>query len=66
MLGTHWGAVHILDFEGNVIKSFSKHAATVNSISIDRYDEYVASASDDGLLISMPPIASLLSILSLY
>ncbi|OBZ81420.1 Vacuolar protein sorting-associated protein 41 [Choanephora cucurbitarum] len=48
VLGTHWGAVHILDFEGNVIKSFSKHAATVNSISIDRYDEYVASASDDG------------------
>ncbi|KAF7728592.1 Vacuolar protein sorting-associated protein 41 [Apophysomyces ossiformis] len=47
-LGTHWGAVHILDFEGNVIKSFRHHAATVNDISIDSADEFVASASDDG------------------
>ncbi|CEP10790.1 hypothetical protein [Parasitella parasitica] len=47
-LGTHWGAVHILDFEGNVIKSFRNHSATVNDISIDKSDEFVASASDDG------------------
>ncbi|KAI8371458.1 uncharacterized protein BYT42DRAFT_594997 [Radiomyces spectabilis] len=47
-LGTHWGVVHILDFEGNVIKSFRHHSATVNDISIDDADEYVASASDDG------------------
>ncbi|KAI9018076.1 hypothetical protein CLU79DRAFT_761600 [Phycomyces nitens] len=47
-LGTHWGCVHILDFEGNVIKSFRHHSATVNDISIDSADEYVASASDDG------------------
>jgi WD40 repeat protein len=47
-LGTHWGAVHILDFEGNVIKSFRHHSATVNDISIDKSDEFVASASDDG------------------
>ncbi|KAI9281912.1 hypothetical protein BY458DRAFT_468772 [Sporodiniella umbellata] len=47
-MGTHWGALHILDFEGNLIKSFKSHAATVNSISIDKSDEYIASASDDG------------------
>ncbi|KAI9486141.1 MAG: hypothetical protein EXX96DRAFT_471553 [Benjaminiella poitrasii] len=47
-LGTHWGAVHILDFEGNVIKSFRHHSATVNDISIDKNDEFIASASDDG------------------
>lgn len=47
-LGTHWGAVHILDFEGNLIKSFRNHSATVNDISIDKSDEFVASASDDG------------------
>ncbi|KAI8139914.1 hypothetical protein BJV82DRAFT_625472 [Fennellomyces sp. T-0311] len=47
-LGTHWGAVHVLDFEGNVIKTFQKHSATVNDISIDDAGEYVASASDDG------------------
>ncbi|KAG1220949.1 hypothetical protein G6F35_006336 [Rhizopus arrhizus] len=47
-LGTHWGAIHILDFEGNLIKSFKTHLATVNAISIDKSDEYLASASDDG------------------
>ena len=49
-LGTHWGAVHVLDFEGNVIKTFQKHSATVNDISIDAAGEYVASASDDGII----------------
>ncbi|KAI9306269.1 hypothetical protein BJ944DRAFT_160178 [Cunninghamella echinulata] len=47
-LGTHWGAVHILDFEGNIVKSFQHHKATVNDLSIDASDEYIASASDDG------------------
>ncbi|ORZ22629.1 hypothetical protein BCR42DRAFT_172424 [Absidia repens] len=47
-LGTHWGAVHVLDFEGNVVKSFQRHTATVNDISIDASDEFIASASDDG------------------
>jgi hypothetical protein len=41
--------VHILDFEGNVIKSFHQHSATVNDISVDDSDEFVASASDDGI-----------------
>ncbi|KAI8972362.1 hypothetical protein BDB01DRAFT_884491 [Pilobolus umbonatus] len=47
-LGTHWGAVHILDFGGNIIKSFRTHAATVNCISIDKSEEFIATASDDG------------------
>ncbi|CAO3637448.1 unnamed protein product [Cunninghamella blakesleeana] len=47
-LGTHWGTVHVLDFEGNIVKSFQKHNATVNDISIDASEEFIASASDDG------------------
>ncbi|KAI9283703.1 hypothetical protein BC943DRAFT_280643 [Umbelopsis sp. AD052] len=47
-MGTHWGAVHILDFDGNLIKSWQNHSATVNDISIDNAEDYVATASDDG------------------
>lgn len=50
-LGTHWGAVHVLDFEGNVIKTFRKHSATVTDVSIDDAGEFLASASDDGMHI---------------
>ncbi|KAG5460394.1 MAG: LOW QUALITY PROTEIN: hypothetical protein BJ554DRAFT_7565, partial [Olpidium bornovanus] len=46
-LGTHWGVIHILDFDGNEVKRFRSHAATVNHLSIDNAGEYVASASDD-------------------
>lgn len=49
VLGTHWGTVHVLDFEGNIVKSFQKHNATVNDISIDASEEFIASASDDGI-----------------
>jgi hypothetical protein len=48
-MGTHWGAVHILDFDGNLIKSWQNHSATVNDISIDNAEDYVATASDDGM-----------------
>ncbi|KAM3580631.1 Vacuolar protein sorting-associated protein 41 [Umbelopsis sp. WA50703] len=47
-MGTHWGAVHILDFDGNLIKSWQNHSATVNDISIDEAEDFVATASDDG------------------
>ncbi|RUS21513.1 vacuolar protein sorting-associated protein 41 [Endogone sp. FLAS-F59071] len=50
-LGTHNGTVYILDFEGNITKSFSNHSATVNDISIDDAGEFVASASDDGKVV---------------
>ncbi|CAG8588030.1 31144_t:CDS:2, partial [Racocetra persica] len=42
-LGTHNGGVFILDFDGNLIKRFSSHTATVNDLSIDTAEEYVAS-----------------------
>ncbi|CAG8470961.1 7415_t:CDS:10 [Dentiscutata heterogama] len=50
-LGTHNGDVFILDFEGNLIKRFSSHSATVNDLSIDTAEEYVASASMDGKVV---------------
>ncbi|CAG8551259.1 4952_t:CDS:10 [Acaulospora morrowiae] len=50
-LGTHNGEVFILDFDGNLIKKFSSHTATVNDISIDVAEEYVASASMDGKIV---------------
>jgi hypothetical protein len=52
-MGTHWGAVHILDFDGNLIKSWQNHSATVNDISIDNAEDYVATASDDGKYIHL-------------
>ncbi|KAJ3412220.1 Vacuolar protein sorting-associated protein 41 [Chytridiales sp. JEL 0842] len=50
-LGTHWGVVHILDLNGNSVKSFPSHSATVNEVCIDTHGEYVASASDDGKVV---------------
>lgn len=47
-MGTHNGAIFILDFQGNVIKRFRPHAAMVNDLSIDSASEFVASASMDG------------------
>jgi len=47
-MGTHWGIVHIMDFEGNENQKFQAHQATVNDLSVDLDGEYIASASDDG------------------
>ncbi|ORY04934.1 vacuolar protein sorting-associated protein 41 [Basidiobolus meristosporus CBS 931.73] len=51
VLGTHWGMVHIMDFNGNEVKKFRPHSATINSLSIDEHEEYVATASDDGKVL---------------
>ncbi|KAJ1943590.1 Vacuolar protein sorting-associated protein 41, partial [Linderina macrospora] len=51
VLGTHWGHVVIMDFEGNEVKRWRAHSATVNSVSIDLDNEYVASAGDDGRVV---------------
>ena len=48
VLGTHWGVVLLMDAQGNEIKSWLAHQATVNSVSVDEACEHVASASDDG------------------
>ncbi|KAJ3216670.1 Vacuolar protein sorting-associated protein 41 [Clydaea vesicula] len=47
-LGTHSGKLKILDFDGNDVKKFDAHSATINQISIDTNGEYVCSSSDDG------------------
>ncbi|KAI8323650.1 hypothetical protein GQ54DRAFT_286058 [Martensiomyces pterosporus] len=51
VLGTHWGNVVIIDFEGNEIKRWRAHSTTVNSVSVDLDNEYVASAGDDGRVV---------------
>ncbi|CAG8508593.1 12818_t:CDS:10 [Ambispora leptoticha] len=51
VLGTHNGAVLLFDFEGNEIKRFSAHTATVHDLSVDVAGEYVASASMDGRVV---------------
>ncbi|TPX31569.1 hypothetical protein SeMB42_g07741 [Synchytrium endobioticum] len=50
-LGTHWGVIHILDLDGNDVKRFQCHSATVHQLSIDTHGEFVASASDDGRVV---------------
>ncbi|XP_052801970.1 vacuolar protein sorting-associated protein 41 homolog isoform X2 [Mya arenaria] len=49
-LGTHWGAIHILDYLGYNIKGkeYPAHTCTVNQISVDDNGDYIASCSDDG------------------
>ncbi|KAJ2467302.1 Vacuolar protein sorting-associated protein 41 [Coemansia sp. RSA 2337] len=51
VLGTHWGNVIVIDIEGNLIKQWRAHSATVNSVSVDLDNEYVASAGDDGRVV---------------
>ncbi|KAI9500149.1 hypothetical protein BX070DRAFT_196326 [Coemansia spiralis] len=51
VLGTHWGNVIIIDFEGNEVKKWRAHSTTVNSVSVDIDNEYVASAGDDGRVV---------------
>eukprot|EP01018_Ginkgo_biloba_P020522 Gb_33564 [translate_table: standard] len=50
-LGTHDGTVHILDYQGNQVKEFAAHTATVNDISFDAEGEYIGSCSDDGYVV---------------
>ncbi|KAJ1732430.1 Vacuolar protein sorting-associated protein 41 [Coemansia biformis] len=51
VLGTHWGNVVIIDFEGNEVKRWRAHSATVNSVCVDAANEFVASAGDDGRVV---------------
>ncbi|XP_078448521.1 vacuolar protein sorting 41 [Wolffia australiana] len=50
-LGTRGGVVHILDFQGNQIKEFRSHSATVNDLCFDSDGEFIGSCSDDGLIV---------------
>jgi WD40 repeat protein len=40
--------IHVMDFDGNEVKKYRAHSATVNDISVDLDGEYLASVSDDG------------------
>eukprot|EP00250_Pteridium_aquilinum_P016332 c23054_g2_i1 orf=454-3357(-) len=50
-LGTHDGTVHLLDYQGNQVKEFAAHSATVNELSFDALGEYIGSCSDDGSVV---------------
>lgn len=50
-LGTHNGVIHILDFNGNQVKVFNSHSASVNELSIDDSREYLASCGNDGKVV---------------
>lgn len=49
-VGDSWGAIHILDHEGNVNshQKFPNHIVGINQISVDSKGEYIATCSDDG------------------
>jgi hypothetical protein len=47
-LGTHNGAVFILNLDGNIVKRLQPHSATVYSIAIDTENEFIGTASVDG------------------
>ena len=50
VLGSHNGAVYVLNLDGRLLKTFRPHAAMVNDLSLDLQSEFVASASMDGKL----------------
>ncbi|XP_055301199.1 vacuolar protein sorting-associated protein 41 homolog [Sitodiplosis mosellana] len=57
-IGTHWGAVHLLDHQGNTVdnsinnaQDFPVHMVSVNQISIDNKGEYIATCSDEGTVV---------------
>jgi len=49
-IGTNWGSIHLLDFEGNIVNNgqLRPHTVAVNQISIDSRGEFIATCSDDG------------------
>lgn len=52
-LGTHYGRIHLLDHQGNIIcgnrpTPLPKHTVSVSQISIDSAGETIASCSGDG------------------
>lgn len=51
VLGTHNGAIFILDSQGAIVKRFRPHRAMINDLSIDLGSDFVATASMDGKAI---------------
>uniref|UniRef100_A0A6B2L2F2 Vps41 beta-propeller domain-containing protein n=1 Tax=Arcella intermedia TaxID=1963864 RepID=A0A6B2L2F2_9EUKA len=51
IVGTHWGTVMVIDYNGNIIKQFSVHNAVINDLSIDKAADYLGSCSNDGKVV---------------
>ncbi|PWN35596.1 uncharacterized protein FA14DRAFT_160676 [Meira miltonrushii] len=49
-LGMHSGSIYVLDEQGNLIKGFRTHSASVLALDIDSTAEFVGSAGMDGLV----------------
>ncbi|CBQ70724.1 related to Vacuolar assembly protein VPS41 [Sporisorium reilianum SRZ2] len=49
-LGTHAGMIYILDINGNLVKGFRLHTASILDLVIDNTSDFVAAASMDGLV----------------
>lgn len=49
-LGMHSGSIYVLDEQGNLIKGFKTHSASVLALDIDSTAEFVGSAGMDGLV----------------
>ncbi|KAI9294881.1 hypothetical protein K502DRAFT_316454 [Neoconidiobolus thromboides FSU 785] len=47
-VGTHSGKLYLLDLMGNELKSINCHTTTINALSMDLSEQFIASASDDG------------------
>lgn len=59
-LGTHLGAVYLLDHQGNMVDvsmdnklKFSSHLISVNQISVDSRGEYIGTCSDDAMVTTL-------------
>lgn len=49
-LGMHSGTIYVLDEQGNLVKGFKTHSASVLALDIDSTAEFVGSAGMDGLV----------------
>lgn len=52
-VGTNWGSIHFLDFEGNIVNNqlLRPHNVPVNQISVGHGGEFVATCANDGNVI---------------
>lgn len=50
-LATHWGMVYLLDFNGNEIRKYAHHSATVQELCFDDTGDFLASCGDDGKVV---------------
>ncbi|KAF8589629.1 vacuolar protein sorting-associated protein 41 [Ramaria rubella] len=51
VMGTHSGIVHVLDYQGNRIRSYRPHSASINEMCIDTTGDFVGTASVDGQVV---------------